>query len=498
MALLCAVLAAALASPTATAANRVEAVGAWSMVPQSKDADGDGFIDGDGGVPSRGALSRSPSSTFTGAGNRIAQPHERLINGSLSWYLSPTGFPVRLDACDSTGAQYRWRIEQGSADVRATSWKPLAPRSCRTTVNLPEGRYDATLEVRDGARRTSTPVPLTVRNVLIVSLGDSYASGEGNPRNVRAWLRAGGPFDPYWDDDSCRRSTHAAPAQAALALEQASPATSVTLVHLACSGASVDQGILGPQQSAGQSLSQVEQATALLGGRAADVVLLSIGGNDVGFGTILETCALTADCPTARPRGGPLAGYPTVNAGVQAQTGDLAGDFTRIAACIGGTGCRLADGRAIPPLALSDDGRVLPTLYPDITRDAVGESCRYLTITPADFGWARSTILDPAPPSAYPYPRRAGDIVTLAVPSGSLNEQIAATARLPRWQPVTGTWTASGSTPEGHGVCAGDMAWVFGVTAFSGFPSASFHPDPRGQAVLGRAVAAALAETDAR
>jgi hypothetical protein len=34
---------------------------------------------------------------------------------------------------------------------------------------------------------------------------------------------------------------------------------------------------------------------------------------------------------------------------------------------------------------------------------------------------------------------------------------------------------------------------VFGFTGFSGFPSASFHPNPTGQRVLGTAIAAAAA-----
>ena len=63
------------------------AQGSWSMVPQSKDVNKDGFIDGDGGVPKSGAMSSNPSSTYVGAENFIAQPNERLIGGSLSWYL---------------------------------------------------------------------------------------------------------------------------------------------------------------------------------------------------------------------------------------------------------------------------------------------------------------------------------------------------------------------------------------------------------------------------
>lgn len=487
-----AVTSGAVTGSEAFAAPGPDAVGRWSMVPQSKDSDGDGVIDGDGGVPQSGALSLQPSARMVGAGNRVAQPHERLIDGALSWYLSDRGFAVRLNACSSSGDEARWLIEGAQAgsdgEIATTPWRPLARRTCSSTVRLPEGSYTAVLEVRQGRRRDRATLPITVDNIIVVSLGDSYASGEGNPRNVRAWLRQGGSFSPYWDDDGCRRSARGAPALAALALEKSSAQTSVTLIDVSCSGATVDAGVLGSQPSAGQSASQVEQAAALLRGRAADLVVISVGGNDVGFGSILEACALRANCPVSAPRAGPLAGSPTVQAGIQQQTAALAGDYARIAACLGGASCTLADGRAVPALPLAPGARVLPTLYPDITRAADGAPCSYLTIPPQDFAWARATILDPAPPPTYPYPLTSGGSAVLSVAAGSLNGQILASARLPGWVPVGGTWSASGDTPEGHGVCAEDQSWVFGFTGFSGLPSASFHPNPIGQDVLAAAI----------
>ncbi len=467
------------------------AVANWSMVPQSKDANGDGFIDGDGGVPGSGALSSQPSNRLVGAGNRVAQPNERLIDGRLSWYLSPRGFPVRLDACSSRGDRFRWQVSTGGDTVLTTKWRSLARRECRQTVRLAEGDYRLTLEVQSGSRRDRVQVAATVRNILVVAMGDSYASGEGNPRNVRSWLRRGGAFTPYWDDDPCNRSTRAAPAQAALALEKASRTTSVTLLFVACSGATVDAGILGPQRTAGQTESQLEIATRLLNGRAADLVLLSVGGNDVGFTSVLETCARNSDCPTVPASSGPLAGYPSLQAGIQAQTAALAGDFDRVSACIGGPSCRLADGRTVPAMALADSGRVLPVLYPDITRAADGAPCSYLTIGQKDFAWARDTVLQPAPGNPYSYPLAGGGTATLSMAAGSLNQQVASTTRLDRWTPVTGAWSASGDSAAGHGLCAGDAAWVFAFTGFTALPSASFHPNPAGQAVMGREIAQA-------
>ena len=482
------------AAPAAGFENqaRPQAVASWTMVPQSKDANGDGVIDGDGGVPKSGATSRQPSSVYVGAGNRIAQPHERLIGGSLSWYLSPRGFPVRLNACESRGTTARWTITAPGFATRTLPWKPLS-KSCSRTVFLPEGQYTARLDVRSAGRTARESVPLNVRNILVVALGDSYASGEGNPRNVQAWIREGGGLDPYWDEDGCHRSARGAPALAALALEKSSARTSVTLVDVACSGATVNQGVLGAQPGAGQATSQVEQAAAIIGNNQPDLILLSVGGNDVGFTSILQTCALNADCPLATPSPGPLAGFPDVQTGVQARTAELAGSYQSIANCLGGGTCVLADGRTVPGLSVAEGGSVLPTLYPDITRAANGAPCSYLTVPAQDFAWAQSTILSPQPPASYAYPLTSGGTANLSVASGSLNQQVASSGRFAGWAPVAGTWSSWATSPEGHGVCAGSASWVFGFTGFTGFPSASFHPNPTGQRVLGTAIAAAAA-----
>ena len=61
------------------------------------------------------------------------------------------------------------------------------------------------------------------------------------------------------------------------------------------------------------------------------------------------------------------------------------------------------------------------------------------------------------------------------------------------WLSVAGIWGASGESTTGHGVCAGDESWVFGVTTLSGpFASAAFHPNPAGQRSIGRQIARTL------
>lgn len=486
--LVIATLVAVIAVPApAFGAETVRAVPEWSMVPMSKDADKDGLIDGDGGVPTSGSRTLQPSGRFEGAGNGIAQPNERLIDGALSWYLDAAGYPVRLNACSSTGTAYTWTIT-GPSGTQTLPERALRKKTCATTVLLPEGAHTLELTVRTGSRRATATVQAQVRNILMVALGDSYASGEGNPRNVQAWLREGGPlvsFSPYWDDDPCNRSVLGAPAQAALALEQADPRTSVTLVNVTCSGATIDAGVLGPQRGA-SAISQIERVRRIIGARAVDLVTVSIGGNDIGFGELLLRCATEPDCATSRPTSGRLRGYPTVQDGVQARTGELPAGYARVAACLGGATCATTGPGTRAPLPLAPDARVVSTPYPDITRAAGGQPCTYLSYTAETMAWARDTILVPDPAPAFDY-RTSTGAVTLALPNATLNAQVAATAGL-GWRPALGAWTASGGSRVGHGVCAGQESWVFGVTALAGFPSASFHPNPIGQQVLAQAL----------
>ena len=468
-------------TPIVVAGPNTVAQGSWSMVEMTKDVNHDGAIDGDGGVPKSGALSLTPSSQMVGAGNHIAQPNERLIGGTLSWYLSPAGFPVSLNACASTGSSYQWAITNTTTQATTTfAKKSLTSKTCRTRVTLPEGDYTFTLDVSRGSKVSSIDIPARVNNIVFLSMGDSYASGEGNPRNVNAWITQGGlfsPFTPYWDESGCHRSVRGAPALAALALEKTSPHTSVTLVDVSCSGATIRQGILGTQP--GTSQSQVALAKTILGNQSVDVISLSIGGNDIGFGSVLNSCFTTANCPLSKPGAGPLQNYPTLNAGVTDQTAKLANSYADVANCLAGKSC--TNGPTLSPTA-----SVLPTLYPDIARNSNGSICSYLTMTQEDFSWARSSMLNPAPPTSVTYRTSAQTSVALPV-SSSLNQQISNTVNL-GWKPVTASWTRSGDSPIGHGICAGTQSWVFGVQLGGPMMGAAFHPNPLGQIQIAAAI----------
>lgn len=116
--------------------------------------------------------------------------------------------------------------------------------------------------------------PTSIRNVVVV--GDSTAAGQGNSPLV------GGTAD----DKACHRS------QDSFAVDLAST-DERTVTNLACSGATIRSGLLGPQDVG--SRTELPQLDAPAVGRA-DVVIVSIGANDLHWADILRLCAVSSDC----------------------------------------------------------------------------------------------------------------------------------------------------------------------------------------------------------
>jgi lysophospholipase L1-like esterase len=105
----------------------------------------------------------------------------------------------------------------------------------------------------------------------IVSLGDSYTSGNGVP--------------PYYTTGKCSRSYNAYPWLYLNRLR--STGRSADIWHAACGGAITDDV---PQQ-----ISSVLKSPA---GNKADIVLLTIGGNDLTFSPIVKDCLLPLHAQT--------------------------------------------------------------------------------------------------------------------------------------------------------------------------------------------------------
>jgi len=217
-------------------------------------------------------------------------------------YVYPSSWAATVDGCASSGqlTRYRW-------ELRFLAGKELPLRvdsaSCSSTVWLPRlGRWRVALTVvaADGTLARSDRV-LFLRDALVVSLGDSLSSGEGNPDELRQFL--GNNIIPAkWSDKQCHRSAKSWSARVARAVESAT--TSVTFLNFACSGAApahlttdkydgIDSGAGTLAQPQFQALRQTIGFPFDADTRRVDVLLLSNGPNELGFGDLLTNCATT-------------------------------------------------------------------------------------------------------------------------------------------------------------------------------------------------------------
>ncbi len=203
--------------------------------------------------------------------------------------VAPADLQVRFTCLGAPalppGTSFRWEVLTAGGPFAA-----LGPDACRFTQSFPR---DASLRVRltttvpaaAGPFSQVTDEPVQVRDLLVVSVGDSYASGQGNP-----------PFDfgSGYFPGACYRSQASGPSQAAVMLERDDPHTSVTFLSVACDGAGVQRGLLGVETTRdGTAIAppQLEQVRQAVGGRPIDALLVSVGGNDVGFADVVAACA---------------------------------------------------------------------------------------------------------------------------------------------------------------------------------------------------------------
>jgi hypothetical protein len=184
---------------------------------------------------------------------------------------------------------YYWKIS--GEDI--SEFELEGPEPC---ANLPEQAYNVSLIVASGEFGARIEKTVLVEDILFVSMGDSYSSGEGNPERRLKWA------DPGIDNElegfqhiRSHRSTLAWPAQAALAIELADPHTSVTFISVAETGAMIKRGLIGEFQSAsklegleglGKMPPQVLQVRDLVLDRRIDVMTISVGINDIGFSNL--------------------------------------------------------------------------------------------------------------------------------------------------------------------------------------------------------------------
>jgi len=281
-----------------------------------------------------------------GAG-RIADPCVR--DGTGENYLAPTDHlvSVRLEGAD--GAPCAWSFEDGERAPQTVN------TDCDEPINL-HARYGrptiATVEVSRPEGNERVTREIMVRDLLIVGLGDSVASGEGNPdrpialadegfcfrqlsgserleyfRPVRAGFKGdrsceGGSSAEEWNrlsarwlSAACHRSLYSYQLRTALALAVENAHIAVTFLPLACTGASIDTGLLNAQPARelncgvgrcpSTAPAQLTRLQNLLDAarkrdpsRRLDLVLLTVGANDINFSGLVAD--VIVDSPSAR------------------------------------------------------------------------------------------------------------------------------------------------------------------------------------------------------
>ncbi len=165
-----------------------------------------------------------------------------------------------------------------------------------------------------------------------VSVGDSYISGEGgrwrgnsiNPigdrdGTDRAFNGTGYDtklaYDSPSDTNGCHRSTVAEIKSAALPVDLS--------INLACSGAATNNIFPAASGGTGQNgeAAQADQLRPIARANDVDLVVLSIGGNDLGFASIVTACVeayetlVTATCEESEGPG-LVARFPQMRADV--------------------------------------------------------------------------------------------------------------------------------------------------------------------------------------
>jgi hypothetical protein len=289
-------------------------------------------------------------------------------DGERESYLSPRDYPVgvTISGVVPEGLDCLWTFSDGETSPRQSTGpcdrevklRVRAGRTTIATVDIPLG---------DGTAQRVT-AGIAVRDVLIAGLGDSIAAGEGDPDKAvsleggfcfRRFLsgdgsqyfrpsRAGytddrsceiGPSSPAaainwakhgarWMNPACHRSLYSYQVRTALALAIEQPHLAVTLLPLACTGATIDAGlfagqraddcpwVVGIESCSGTAPAQFAELRNLMtalhrqqSNRSLDLVLLTVGANDVNFAGLVAN--VIVDSTTERlllRQGGAIAG----------------------------------------------------------------------------------------------------------------------------------------------------------------------------------------------
>jgi hypothetical protein len=308
-------------------------------------------------------------------------------DGERENYLSPRTHRVvvRLTGPVPAGATCNWSFDDGTIP-------PQQVNAACTVAVQPRLRYGRPTIAAVGITRPDNSVDgasteIRVRDYLVAGLGDSVASGEGNPDRPVALADEGFCFRRFlgtvrseyfrpsrqgyqadkacddtpagpgpaatsdwarhgarWMSAACHRSLYSHQLRTALALSIEARHAAVTFLPLACTGAAIEVGLLDAQgasecpprgRCAGSVPAQfellqgaLEKARAQIPGRRLDLVLLTVGANDIRFAGLVADVMITSGVERVLFNQGGL--ISTVPQAQRALDGDFVTDFAKL------------------------------------------------------------------------------------------------------------------------------------------------------------------------
>jgi hypothetical protein len=331
----------------------------------------------------------------------------------------------------------------------------------------PNARDDNPKSFADGAlvhyawakefRVSSTVQPLVLnsptrsvsvpRRITLGLLGDSYAAGQGAPNRplTRTVLNGNGAADSgagMWNDTACHRSKYSGFALAVDEIVKEHPELAFDSKNLTCSGATIEKGLTERQGIARDPLMDVggrrpvatrpAQVNALFEWlserkhRVLDVLVMSIGGNDVGFGNIGSACLLDVLGECA----------PDIKSDFKKALGKLPKAYRNLNSAL----------RAEAKKRNMAIGRTYITEYPDPTHGGAGRICGGLRNGTDPFDcWGVLESAISIDDFTHLYER-------VLLP---LNQQIKASAKELGWTYLAGSMEVSNE----HGLCNCSAGW---------------------------------------
>lgn len=318
---------------------------------------------------------------------------------------------------------------------------------------------------------TTTATISPAGDFVILSIGDSIASGEGNPlvpadpSNQPNWGFWDDPYSVYpvspfpadeaaeWPNQAfpCHRSSLAGPAQAMAVVQQNNPG--VTFVHYACSGAKITAGDTD-NPYVQDAIGQLRVARGRL--PRIDVLIISIGSNSLygpdenstspsfgdGFGALFSYCLPVSHIGSYVP----CRQQNTVISDLDNSFKNiLPGGYKKLVKEIN---CINPDGGTREPSCTDPQKQtpklVLITEYMDPTHDGDGQypsSCPigFTGLTQDDWRFFHDSVVQPLNDQVHEFPVYAAQ-AGLSVP----------------------TYAVTGIADDfrNHGICAGSQRWV--------------------------------------